>query len=390
VKKRLIIECGVAETRAALTVDGQLLKLWFGPARGDEHRDTEPRENRHFVGKVTRVDVALNSAFVDLGNDTSGFMPLKPRYQKECNEGASIIVDVKSPPRQGKGAELRYIRTDTDKLPLGRVAPFDDAILEAVTVMGDVDNIVVDDGRAAQALATAGYENIRHHSGTESLFDAEQISAELDGIFDRVVSLPGGGAVIIDETQALTAIDVDTGSLVASSSSRLKERTAFAAAEIIFRQISVRNIGGHVVIDFPSLSSDVVRSKFLTHLKSQADLIPGLKQASFSKSGLYSFTLPRHGLSLLDQFTEVSEAEPIAGRMFTVQSAAKIAVRALERALRSNPTQTTTLDVGRLIFDYLTGYPEWASRLRDRYGQRFEITESGNCEERSFDCREQR
>ncbi|MEX6634189.1 ribonuclease E/G [Hyphococcus lacteus] len=388
--RRLIIECGVAETRAALIINGQLFKLWFGPARGDEHRYTEPRESHRFVGKVTRIDVGLNAVFVNLGNNVSGFLPLKPRYQKECNEGASIIVDVKAPSRQGKGAELRFVQTDTDKSQLGRIAPFDDPLLEVVTAIGDVDNIVVNDGRAAQALDSAGYKNVQHHSGTENLFDTEHVSAGLDGIFDRFVSLPQGGVVIIDETQALTAIDVDTGSLVASSSSRLKERTAFAAADVIFQQISIRNISGHVVIDFPSLSSDVVRSKFLKHLKSQTDWLPGLKQASFSKSGLYSFTLPRRGLSLLEQFTEASPASPIAGRPFAIEYATKIAIRTLENTLRSNPSQTITLDVGRLIFDYLTGYPEWASRLRDRYGPRFEITTSGKCEERSFECSEQR
>jgi Ribonuclease G/E len=199
------------------------------------------------------------------------------------------------------------------------------------------------------------------------------------------VALPGGGRLFIDETQALTAIDVDTGGLGASSPARLREKIAVAAAGEAVRQISLRNIGGHIVIDFPDISNEASRKRFGEHLRKVMARLAGAGAASFSKSGLYSFTAPHSALSLLDRFTEQGAADPVAGRCFTVEAKAKAAIGALERRLRAAPSARYRLFVGGEIEHYLAARPHWRERLAGRFGARFQIAGGKECGGRDHD-----
>ncbi|WP_411818262.1 ribonuclease E/G [Hyphococcus sp. DH-69] len=383
----LIIECGVAQTRAALLQDDQVSQFWFGPARGDEAVDIEPREGRRFIGKISRIDNSLNAAFIALNDKQSGFLSIKPKFKDACVEGAFIEIEVKTPPRQEKGAELIFIDPCSDQKTIGRSEPIKDAAIEPFDALGaDFDCITIDDGDAVQVLIKAGLKNIDHFSKPTSLFEAYELTQEFERALERKVELNNRGAIIIDEAQALTSIDVDTGAMIAASSARLRERVAYAAADELFRQISIRNISGHVVVDFPSITSAKARAKFSSHLSERSKGVSGLKSPSFSRSGLYSFLLPRRGLSLLDQLTEFSGGEPVSGRVFTVETAAKMAIWALESALKENTSNTVDLGVGAAIAKYLAEKPVWTSRLEARYGARFEISENPALKERAFDC----
>ncbi len=387
--KRLVIECGVAETRAALLVEDQVWKFWFGPARGEEASDSFPRTGRRFAGRVKAVDKALNAAFVDLGDGGDAFLALKKKNEEHCIDGALIEVEIKAPPRQSKGAALRFIGPLKEGGP-GRLPPFEDAVVEAAQTIGDAaDEIVVDEGAALRALQAAGFENAHHESHLVSLFAKHGADQEFDAAFERIVSLQDGGRLIIDEAQALTAIDVDTGGLSASSPARLREKVAFAAAGEAMRQISLRNIGGHIVIDFPDIPGDAGRKRFQEHLRKMIVRLDGAGAGSFSRSGLYSFTAPHLALSLLDRFTEEDAAAPVAGRCFTLESAAKMAVAALERRMRSAPAARFRLSAGSALEDYISEKEKWRVRLTERYGPRFDIVTEDKTGDRSFDLTEQ-
>ena len=387
--KRLIIECGVAETRAALLVDDQVWKFWFGPARGDETSDSFPRAGRRFAGRVKAVDKGLNAAFVDLGDRRDAFLALKKSNEDHCVDGALIEVEIKAPPRQSKGAALKFIGALKEGEP-GRLPPFQDAAVEAAeTIGGEAAEILIDNGGALRALRAAGFDNARHETHPVALFQKHGVDQEFDAAFDRIVPLLRGGRLIIDETHALTAIDVDTGGLTASSPARLREKIAFAAAEEAMRQVSLRNIGGHIVIDFPDIPSDAGRKRFQAHLKKVMSKLDGAGAASFSRSNLYSFTAPHHALSLLDRFTEKAHAVPVAGRRFTQEAAAKMALAALEARLRSEPSGRVALTVGAGIQACLAENEKWLHRLTDRHGPRFEIVTDGKYGDRNFDLAEQ-
>ncbi|GEM_PF-1450918 len=391
-KRTLIIECGAAATRAALTEGEEVVRFWFGPARGDEADDNEPRTGRRFAGRVKSINKGLAAAFVDIGDGRDAYLALNNKNEALVIDGALIGVAVKSPPRQGKGAALKFLEDQTlDCETPGRLGPVEDAAIEAARSIGEgADEIVVDDGAAVSALKAAAVTlAIRHETSPAALFETYGAESALDEAFERVVALPGGGRVVIDEAQALTAIDVDTGGLSAASPQRLREKIAFAAADETARQIRLRNIGGQIVIDFPTISGDAARKRFNEQLRKAMARIEGAGAFGFSKSGLYAFTAPHNAQSLLERFTEPAPFAPVSGRRFTLDWAAKSAMRALEHRLRAHPQIRLRLETGSSLYAYINAHGLWTQRLNERYGARFDWIADEALEERGFELAEQ-
>ena len=389
---QLLIECGVAETRACLIEQDEPVQFWFGPARGDEHLDVTPRAGRHYVARVMSVNASLNAAFLDIGDGRDAYLPLSKKYANDIHDGALIDVHVKSPPRQAKGALLRYVGVHGEKTDApGVCGPATDAALETVRLIGaGVEEILIDDGAAAAALKSSGvHARIRYEAYSISLFESFSAEPALDSAFEPFVPIAGGGCLAIDETQALTAIDVDTDGLTASSPQRLREKIAIAAAHEAARQIRLRNIGGHIVIDFPSINSSAARKRFSEQLKQAMKDINGAGAFSFSKSGLYSFTVPHVMQSLSERFTEPTQTNPSPGRCFTTEWQAKSAIRKLEHQLSAARQNRFDLRLGGLVEGYIKAHASWTERLRERYSARFEIICDDAMEERGFDIAEQ-
>lgn len=99
------------------------------------------------------------------------------------------------------------------------------------------------------------------HKDRTSIFDAQELQPQIDSATLRNVALPSGGHITIDKTEALTAIDVNTGSYVGRKN--LEDtilRTNLEAAEEAVRQLRLRDIGGIIVIDFIDMESTTHRA----------------------------------------------------------------------------------------------------------------------------------
>ncbi len=392
-KDILIIECGVAQTRAALIKDDDVAKIWFGPASGDEHLDQTPQSGRQYCGRVTSMNTSLNAAFVDLGACGSGYLTLTKKVESKLSEGAKIRVEVKSPPRQGKNSVVKFVDdSDLQGTDLGRCPPFDCPMFEAVKFIGaSAGKILVDDGVAATRLRAHDIDaKIDHYTDAISLFEAFGVESVIDIAVGREVDLVGGGRLIIDEAQAVTAIDVDTAGLSASSSERLREKIAIAAARESARQIMLRNIGGHVIIDFPKLKSETSRKRFTDFLFLAMKQVDGARALGFSKSGLFSMTVPHQFQSLNERFSQADHQVPTPGRRFTTQWLAQTAIRQLEHRLRVVPSGTVQLQVGEALFNYIQNMDEWLKRLEQRQGGRFKLILDEKRVESDFEISEQR
>ncbi len=372
----LVIECGAAQTRAALTEKGEVAQIWFGVALGDEQLDQLPHAGRQFLGRVTSIDTSLNAAFVDLSGGNVGYLALSKKLKPLLSEGAVIGVEIKSPPRQGKGAVLKFVSSeDSNSAPLGRCGVFESPVIEAVKAIGTTAvEILVDDGLAVSGLRSQNDDvTITHYTDAKPLFEAYGVEAIIEETFERSIDLAGGGRLTIDETQALTAIDVDTAGLSASSPERLREKIAVAAAQESIKQIKRRNIGGHVVIDFPKLKSDISRKRFAEALQEMTRQIDGVSGFSFSKSGLFSMTVPHRFQSFRERFTEADSQSPIPGRQFTLEWQAHSALRKLEHRLRVAPAAQFDLRLGETLFNYVNAQKAWLSRLQERHSLRFSL-----------------
>lgn len=118
---------------------------------------------------------------------------------------------------------------------------------------------------SAKLNAPAYLDRIRLHSGDMPLFDARGLETEIDGALSRRVWLKSGGYLVIDYTEALTVIDVNTGKYVGKSSlSDTIFKTNSEAALEIARQLRLRDIGGIIIVDFIDMDTQEQRDMLLT------------------------------------------------------------------------------------------------------------------------------
>ena len=119
-----------------------------------------------------------------------------------------------------------------------------------------------------QILAPQLAEKIRYYDSREPLFKHYGIEEELDNLGGRVVHLQSGGFLVIDKTEALTVIDVNTGRYTGSTN--LGETVYHAnleAADEIMRQLRLRDIGGIIIVDFIDMEKEEQKQQLLAHLR---------------------------------------------------------------------------------------------------------------------------
>jgi ribonuclease G len=171
--------------------------------------------------------------------------------------------------------------------------------------------IVVDDSNsfaAAKAFIDAyipeARKKLAHHTGPVSLFEQENVEVEFDTIHQHRVSLRSGGSLVIDHTEALWAIDVNTGRNV---SGRSPDATILAtnieAADEIARQIRLRDLGGLIVIDFVHMEHKADRDRVVESLQAAMSDDPStFRFAGFSELGLAEISRRRTKPSMADEF----------------------------------------------------------------------------------------
>jgi ribonuclease G len=111
--------------------------------------------------------------------------------------------------------------------------------------------------RFAQRYVPSIAERIEHYQGDRPIFDLYGIEDEIQRALERKVQLKSGGYLIIDQTEAMTTIDVNTGAFVGSRN--LEEtifKTNLEAAQAIVRQLRLRNLGGIIILDFIDMSQE--------------------------------------------------------------------------------------------------------------------------------------
>lgn len=136
---------------------------------------------------------------------------------------------------------------------------------------GDIEKIVIDDRdqyarlvRFIEMFMPERAKDIELYTGDEPIFDAYGIEDEIGRALSRKVPLPSGGYLIIDQAEALTAIDVNTGRFVGKGSKDLEEtalKTNLEAVDEIAYQLRFRNIGGLVILDLIDMEAPYNREK---------------------------------------------------------------------------------------------------------------------------------
>ena len=221
--------------------------------------------------------------------DESGRAQLRDRLKEllPADEKGGFIVRTlaEAASEDELGADLGYLRhlwATIRERSLGAQPPqllYQDLSL-AQRVLRDMvgagtARVLVDSRENFQKLAAfaQGYmpqlvTRIEHYTGERPLFELYNVEDEIERALSRRVDLKSGGYLIIDQTEAMTTIDVNTGGFVGSRNfDDTIFKTNLEAAQAIARQLRLRNLGGIIVLDFIDMQSDQHRGAVLEEFK---------------------------------------------------------------------------------------------------------------------------
>ncbi len=153
-------------------------------------------------------------------------------------------------------------------------------------------------------------DRLEKWSGEGDVFAANRIDEQISKALDRKVYLPSGGSLVIDRTEAMTVIDVNTGKFIGQGGN-LEEtvtKNNLEAAEEIVRQLRLRDVGGIIVIDFIDMVLESNRDQVLRRLVECLGRDRTKHQvAEVSSLGLVQMTRKRISTGLLETFSEACE-----------------------------------------------------------------------------------
>jgi ribonuclease G len=175
-------------------------------------------------------------------------------------------------------------------------------------------------------------ERVKLYEGNVPLFDKAKIETEIRDLFKRRCDLPSGGYLIVEPTEALVSIDVNSGRFTGKKDpEKTILRTNLEAAREVARQLRLRDVGGIIVCDFIDMESRGNRDKVLQELRTHLGRDRARTKAfAVSELGLVEMTRQRVRQSHLQSMTEACPTCHGTGRVFTPETI----VRRIERAVR--------------------------------------------------------
>jgi len=227
---------------------------------------------------------------------------------------------------------------------------------------GDIGEIITDEqatfDQAAEFIRMYMPKNerkLKFYDDDVPLFNRYQIESQIESAFTREVQLPSGGAIVIDHTEALISIDINSAR--ATKGSDIEEtatNTNLEAAEEIARQLRIRDLGGLVVIDFIDMFGNrnqrAVENRLRDSLKHDRARV---QVGRISRFGLLEMSRQRLRPSLGEGTDNVCPRCHGAGTIRTVESAALSILRLLEEDAMKDNTGRVVADVPVEVATYL-------------------------------------
>ncbi|HWH81507.1 MAG TPA: ribonuclease G [Burkholderiaceae bacterium] len=190
--------------------------------------------------------------------------------------------------------------------------------------------------RFGQEFTPTSVAKLEHYAGERPIFDLFNIDEEIAKALMRRVELKSGGYLIIDQTEALTTVDVNTGGFVgARNFDDTIFKTNLEAAQAIARQLRLRNLGGIIIIDFIDMTRDEHQASVLAELRKQlARDRTKITVSGFTQLGLVEMTRKRTRESLAHMLCEVCPTCEGRGQVKTPRSVCYDILREILREAR--------------------------------------------------------
>lgn len=340
-ERRTFLDQAVGEERGVVALDGR-------PERLILRRDDDEARlvlGARLVARVASVEPALGSAFLDLGDGLEALLAFKPDARPV--RGAALDVEIRSEPRAGKLATVRLIGPAEGAPRLLVPAP---DVATSLRLLAPKAEIV---------------------TGGEARDVADEAEAEVLGV---VHPLPGGGALAIEPTRALTAVDIDLGERKGPDAKRVTRRANLEALTEAARLLRLKSLGGIVVFDLAGRGHDgpallaAARHAF-------APDNPGVAIGPVSRFGTMELLIPRR-------------TRPVAERLLDGEgglSDAALAQRLVRRIEREAVAQPGRRIDARCAPAVAAAANPLVRALVDRFGSRLAVTADPTAPRDHFD-----
>jgi len=231
-----------------------------------------------------------------------------------------------------------------------------------------VHRLIVDDRTLHEAILThleGVSPELRHrvdlYEHEVPLFERFGVERDVEHLFSRVVRLPRGGSLVIDQTEALVVIDVNTGSYVGGLD---HEETVFCtnldAADEVARQLRLRDLGGIIVVDFVDMEEQVHRDALVNRLqRALAGDRAHTRVLPVSELGIVEMTRERLRPGLAQLMREPCPVCAGTGRVAALPSAAVSLARRLDAIRAGGNTGDVRIEICPQLGKYLRG--EWGA-----------------------------
>jgi len=274
------------------------------------------------------------------------------------------------------------IRESATRLPPPALLHQDLNLLQRVLrdLAGDAtQSIKVDSREQFEALRAFGMEfmpaaaaKLQHYKGERPIFDLFGIDEEIGKALGRRVELKSGGYLIVDQTEALTTVDVNTGGFVgARNFDDTIFKTNLEAAQAIARQLRLRNLGGIIIVDFIDMTREDHREAVVAEFRKQLarDRVKTML-GGFSQLGLLEMTRKRTRESLAHMLCEPCPSCDGKGIVKTARSVAYDILREILREARQfNPREFRVVAAPQVIELLLDEESQHLAGLSDFIGK---------------------
>jgi ribonuclease G len=325
--------------------------------------------------------------------DESDRVLLKERLQHllQNNENGGFIIRTmaETASELELAADVEYLRKNWDGIQeSARKAQPPDLLYQdlnlSLRVLRDFvshscERVLVDSRETFQKMSEFAQEytlqfadRIQHYSGERPLFELYGVEEEIERALARRVPLKSGGYLIIDQTEALTTIDVNTGGFVGGRNfDDTIFKTNLEAAQVIARQLRLRNLGGIIIVDFIDMETEVHRESVLSEFKKALALDrTRITVNGFTQLGLVEMTRKRTRESLAHILCEACPTCHGRGEVKTAQTVCYDILRELLREARQFDAREFRILAAQKVIDlFLDEESQSLAMLEDFIGK---------------------
>ncbi len=234
----------------------------------------------------------------------------------------------------------------------------------------------------------AAAPKLQLYKGERPIFDLFSIDEEIARALGKRVDLKSGGYLIVDQTEALTTVDVNTGGYTgARNFDDTIFKTNLEAAQAIARQLRLRNLGGIIIADFIDMAREDHREAVLAEFRKQLarDRVKTMS-GGFSQLGLVEMTRKRTRESLAHMLCQPCEACKGSGQVKTARSVAYDILREILREARQfNPREFRVVAAPQVIELFLDEESQHLAGLSDFIGKPISLQSEGAMGQEQYD-----